>query len=125
MQYRCHECGELFESSHTSYKFAKGFHPSDNPAASADVAKDFDHCTNCRAIREHDPVAARTRDLAQSGGPDSGIVSDLQVQVARLTAQVEKAKTDRALAQTLQEQVANLSKQLSTLAPSSGFSVVR
>jgi HPt (histidine-containing phosphotransfer) domain-containing protein len=113
MQYRCHDCGELFESSHTNYKFARGFHPDDNPNHSAIVARDFDHCENCRHLRNHDPVAARTRDLAASSGSlHSPALQALNAEVEKLRAQVENSKNERAVAQALHGQITELQKTL-------------
>ena len=117
MQYRCHECGELFESHHTNYKYAKGFHPKDNPENSAVVAKELDHCTNCQALRSYDPVWARERDLVAAAGTDTGFIANLQGQLASLKAQIEASKQERAVAQNLQEQIADLRKTLGVVSP--------
>lgn len=118
MNYRCHECGNLFESSHTNYKFAKGFHPEDNPTHSVDVAREFDHCESCDSLRTHDPVAARTRDLAQSSGAmHSPALAALNQQIESLKAQVEQAKQEHATSIDLAAQVKELSATLATLKP--------
>ncbi len=117
MQFRCHDCGELFESHHTNYKYAKGFHPKDNPENSAVVAKELDHCTNCQALRSYDPVEARERDLVAAAGTDTGFIANLQGQVASLKAQVEAAQQTKSVTQDLQTQVAELTKTLSAMKP--------
>lgn len=116
MQFRCSDCGNLFESHHTNYKYAKGFHPNDNPEASVETAKKFDHCDSCQSLRSYDPVAARTQDLASvSGSAASGALEVLNNQIAALKAQVEQAKAERAAQADLGAQVAELTKTLATL----------
>lgn len=118
MQYRCHDCGELFESPHTSYKHAKGFHPKDNPTHDSEVAAEQDHCQNCQNRRTYDPVAARTADLANATmGPSSSVITDLMAQVETLKAQVEAKKAQDITVAALHEQVKTLAAQLAPAAP--------
>lgn len=113
MLFRCHECGGLMESHHTNYKHAKGYHPNDNPTHSAEVAKEFDHCENCKHLREYDPVAARTRDLAASSGAlHSPALEALNQEVLRLKALVEANKNERATANVLHDQINELKATL-------------
>lgn len=116
MQFRCIDCGELFESAHTNYKFAKGFHPVENPTASLEKAQELDHCANCQMLRNYDPEAARRQDLASASGTmQSGALEVLNNQIASLKAEVEQAKMERATALDLGTQVAALTKELATL----------
>lgn len=113
MQFRCHECGELFESTHTNYKFAKGFHPSANPTMDADKARELDHCENCQRSRSYDPVSARTADLANSSlGPSSSVITELMGQVETLKAQVQAKEAQEATIASLKGMVESLSARL-------------
>lgn len=117
MNFRCHECGETFESHHTNYKYAKGFHPSDNPASTMEKAIETDHCLNCQHLRKYDPVKARQRDLVSASGASNPAIGQLTSQVETLKAQLAQAANDRTVALSLQEQVKELSAKLSAMAP--------
>src|SRR2546425_241529 len=67
MQYRCNDCGELFESHHTNYKYAKGFHPSDNPKQSAEVAATLDHCLSCQETKTYDLYKNMKKQIPNTG----------------------------------------------------------
>lgn len=117
MQFRCSDCGELFESHHTNYKHAKGFHPNENPEQSADKAKELDHCQTCQANRSYDPVAARTRDLTYASGVSNPALDAMNKQIESLKAQVEAAKQEKAHAADLALQIQTLRNDLAGLKP--------
>jgi hypothetical protein len=117
MQFRCHECDGLIESHHTKYAHAKGYHPNDNPTASVEVAKEFDHCENCKTMRTYDPVAARTRDLSVSAGSMSPALVTMQATIDSLRAQLEAGKNERATAQNMQAQIEELQRELGIIVP--------
>lgn len=117
MNFRCHECGDTFESHHTNYKYAKGYHPADNPTHSLEVARENDHCTTCQSQRKYDPVEARTRDLAVSAGSMSPALVTMQATIDSLKAQLEAGKNERATAQSMQAQIEELQRELGIVAP--------
>ena len=116
MQYRCNDCGELFESHHTNYKHAKGYHPNDNPKQSAVVAKSNDHCTNCQAMRTYNPVEARKRDLAVASGFDNSLITSYQQKIDELTAKIEAQSATNSTLDAMKETISNLEKKLQAAA---------
>lgn len=117
MLYRCHECDATFESHHTNYKHAKGYHPSVNPDHKKDVASTEDHCSNCQSLRSYDAVDARKRDMTMAAPNDSPRTLELLETVQQLGAQVEALKASKMKEQSLEAMVSDLQSMIGKLRP--------
>lgn len=117
MNYRCHECGELFESHHTNYKHAKGYHPQENPLHSLEEAQKLDHCSNCQLLRNYDPVAARKNDMVMAAGSGSPRELELTQQIEALHAKVSAMESQKQKEGVLESTLKDLQAKIAAMTP--------